>query len=385
MGLFSKLSKHARDFTNDLSGDDTSQKPLNGAKPNVELFQCDKEGSTSSSADQTARPISIKGVKELGNVTSTSTCVKRDLGFQGKLGKHILLTYGDTMYSKEGGNDEFRGMTCNSVAIASDNPTRVHDPLLNNDGWPHCFLQPSKEYNEDPSVNALGITNVIETRPGEGILYFLLNHRPDGKDNLLGAGVAEVTINSSLGSPVPKVKRHGRFWWDGDTEPWYGDVCALKAGNHVYAYGHAKDNPWIYVTRAPLSEATNLEAYEYWNGESWQKERLQLQDLNEKQSVFWQVNQGQVIWSSHHNCFLFIYCDKFWSCQVLVKTAPAPEGPWSEPITVYKPTPIQEGGNVYTAIPHPYYDNSGQTLVITYTNHPNTIQAIQVVSIVLTT
>jgi hypothetical protein len=63
-----------------------------------------------------------------------------------------------------------------------------------------------------------------------------------------------------------------------------------------------------------------------------------------------------------------------------VKTALAPEGPWSEPVTVHKPKPVQDGGNIYAAVPHQYFDPSGKTLIITYTNHPNTIQAIKVVS-----
>lgn len=49
-------------------------------------------------------------------------------------------------------------------------------------------------------------------------------------------------------------------------------------------------------------------------------------------------------------------------------------------MTVHKPTPLHEGGNVYAAVPHQYFDSSGKTLIVTYTNHPNTIQAIKVVS-----
>lgn len=149
-------------------------------------------------------------------------------------------------------------------------------------------------------------------------MFFLLNHRPDFQNHLLGAGLAEVSIDDSSSIPTPKAKRLGRFWWDGETEPWYGDVCALKAGEHIYAYGHAKDNPWVYLARVKTKNATNLNSYEYWNGESWQHERLTYEELGEKQSVFWQINQGQVFWSNHHQCFLFVYCDNFWSCQVLV-------------------------------------------------------------------
>lgn len=112
--------------------------------------------------------VEIKNVIELGNVSSSSTFVKRDLGFQGKLGHHVLLTYGDTMFSDAAGSDQWRGMTCNSAAVALDDPTAVYDTLLDDNNYPRCFLKPTEEYGEDPSVYALGITNIVETSHGEG-------------------------------------------------------------------------------------------------------------------------------------------------------------------------------------------------------------------------
>lgn len=64
--------------------------------------------------------------------------------------------------------------------------------------------------------------------------------------------------------------------------------------------------------------------------------------------------------------------------KVLVKTAQRPEGPWSEPVTLYQAKPITEGSSIYAAIPHPYFDGSGRTLVVTFTNHPNVVQAVKI-------
>lgn len=47
---------------------------------------------------------------------------------------------------------------------------------------------------------------------------------------------------------------------------------------------------------------------------------------------------------------------------------------------LYQAKPIKEGGNAYAAAPHTYFDRTGKTLVITFTNMPNKIQAIRVVS-----
>jgi len=164
--LASKFKKHFR-------GESYSapSSPQRSSAPN-KLFQVgDHDAAGGGAADGSApspREVQVQNVIELGNVSSTSTLVKRDLGFQGKLGNYILLSYGDTMFTDSSGSDEFRGMTCNSLAIACEDPTQVFDPLLGDNGYPHCFLIPSKEYGEDPSKYALGITNVVETSHGNG-------------------------------------------------------------------------------------------------------------------------------------------------------------------------------------------------------------------------
>lgn len=124
----------------------------------------------------------------------------------------------------------------------------------------------------------------------------------------MGAGVATIQLDDTHFPPQLHLERLDKFWWNADEEPWYGDICALLWNNYIYAYGHAKDNPFVYLTRVLWHNATILDCYEYWNGLSWQKNRLYTRHLGEEQSVFWQINQGQVIWSNHFQCLLFIYC-----------------------------------------------------------------------------
>lgn len=163
--LASKFKKHFRSDSHPPErSHSTSLAPQN-------LFRVDGHDAANGTADGSfpeAREIKIQNVVELGNVSSMSTLVKRDLGFQGKLGDYIVLTYGDTMFTDANGSDEFRGMTCNSSAIACEDPTQVFDPMLGDNGYPNCLLKPSHEYGEDPSKYALGITNIVETSRGKG-------------------------------------------------------------------------------------------------------------------------------------------------------------------------------------------------------------------------
>ena len=99
-----------------------------------------------------------------------TTAVKRDLGFPGRLGCNIFLSYGDTMYSNSTYSDEFRGMVSDSVALATHVPLEVIDIPLNAQGYPQQFCPIMAEYGEDPATHALGITNIVETYPGQGML-----------------------------------------------------------------------------------------------------------------------------------------------------------------------------------------------------------------------
>ncbi|KIV80939.1 hypothetical protein PV11_08404 [Exophiala sideris] len=349
------------------------------ASPLPNTTSCVVAGNETASSKPSPPNITIACVDFLGNVQSATTYVKRDLGFQGQIGEYILLSYGDTLYSDENNTDTWRGMTSDSLALAAHDPLVVVDPVLNDDGYPPQFCPAISSFGEDPADCGLGITNAVETTDGDGIMFFLLNHRPNGTNNLVGAGVATVNLDTSVYPPTPSIQRLAKYWWDATCEPWYGDICALRSEGHIYAYGHGGEgNPYVYLTRVPVENATDLSCYEYWNGEGWQPERLQTKSLGEKESMFWQINQGQVVWSNHFGCFIFVYCDNWMNSKVLMKTAQRPEGPWSDATTLYQATPITNGSSIYAAVPHPYFDESGQTLVVTFTNHPNVVQAVKI-------
>lgn len=114
-----------------------------------------------------SRKLVVANVVELGNVHSSTTSVKRDLGFSGRLGDYEFLSFGDTMF---GHDDQFRGMTCNSLAVATTSPTEVLDPLLDENKYPRFFLRPNEQAGERIDEYSLGITSVIERTPGQGTL-----------------------------------------------------------------------------------------------------------------------------------------------------------------------------------------------------------------------
>lgn len=163
--FLSNVKKHIRPQSVSPSG--SSHQPSHST-PLFTYAESHEHRRLVGSENRQSRQLEVKNVIELGNVRSTSTSVKRDLGFHGRLGQYAFNTYGDTMF---GSGDQFRGMTCNSIAIATTSPTEVLDPLLNDNSYPHCFLLPDQSSGEDPSSWSLGITNIIETAPGQGIAF----------------------------------------------------------------------------------------------------------------------------------------------------------------------------------------------------------------------
>lgn len=257
--------------------------------------------------------VSWSSLTELGDVLSNTTFVKRDLGFAGQIGQHVLLSYGDTMYADSNLScEQFRGMTSNSIAIASNDPLLVVDTNLNEAGYPNQGVMIREDWGENMGDDAVGITNAVETGNGQGVIFTLLNHRPGGNSTIMGAGLATVSLSND---PFPKVttNRTAKYLWDGKMEPWYGDVGSVRSDTHIYAYGHKKDSLFVYLTRVPIANVLDVSCYEYWHGEAkgWSTDRLIGEgDLGADASVLWNVNQGQVWWSPHFQRWMFVYCGK---------------------------------------------------------------------------
>jgi hypothetical protein len=184
-----------------------------------------------------------------------------------------------------------------------------------------------------------------------------------------------------------------RTWWDANREPWYGDHSQLLADDgYVYVYGGIDDTKFdagMYLCRVRHGQKRDLNAYEYWNGTAFTPERI-INPTKKAAVTGANSTQGMVIWSPYLKCYLYIHSSKsrvrFIYAQPLIiivfnyivaKTAPRPEGPWSE-----KHFDIWSAAKfpfLYAPSAQPRFDPSGKTLIVSYTAHPNTIQAIKIV------
>ncbi|MFB7085235.1 ricin-type beta-trefoil lectin domain protein [Streptomyces sp. NPDC056296] len=306
------------------------------------------------------------------------TEVARDLGFSGVVNGQSVWTYGDTLVP------DGRGgwiITANdSVGLGvKDNPIRINQRVGSN-GWPDQWIP----YTDAESANGgagrygMGGTNVVEYAPNKGLVWFLRNNRGSGGQGIEGAGVATVTADAN-GARATRVSDD--LMWAAD-EPWWGDVGVTynSQDGKVYVYGHGAGefSRNIYLARVPANRATEVAAYEYWDqsARTWSTQRLTLggangtKKLTDAQSIFpdHMLGQSNAFWSNHYNTWMFVAGADVGYSDIMVMTAPRLEGPWTKLTTVGSTCPTGTCGLRYAIAPHPEYDPTGKTLLVTWTD-----------------
>ncbi|ORY61664.1 uncharacterized protein BCR38DRAFT_396713 [Pseudomassariella vexata] len=328
----------------------------------------------------------------LGNQVAENSCSHRDLGFTGKIKDKWYAVWGDALWCAAGVSDPekdtsgFHGMVRDAVSVVTGDPLKVHDLNLNKDSpVPHQnqFVPFNTAWGET-NMFGFGGTSLCEVdyNSATGVVFYLVNANEQG---LKGAGVGKVEVLNGTPTVTKRFGSNG-FWWDQSQFPRYGDVAAYRDENSdfIYAWGGPPtrfsgdfvQGGYNYLTRVKASSAFDMSQYEYYYGASggWIKNKPHDQ-FGADVAVFWNVGQGQMVYSQFYKCYIFVHLGPG-SSDVFLRTATKLEGPWTPDVKVFHATP-NNGGLVYAGVAHPYLDTSGQTLVISYTNN-NKIEVIKV-------
>lgn len=140
---------------------------------------------------------------------------------------------------------------------------------------------------------------MVATSDSAGVVYFARNHRPGGNGVITGAGVAVVDCSGTF----PVAHRTATQWWDANTEPVWGDHGAVDGHDgYIYVLG-AFGSLNLYIARVMKSQATNLDSYQYWDGNDFTSNRLH--NPTDDQAIF-PSNAGTPFWSDYYNCWAYI-------------------------------------------------------------------------------
>src|SRR5690606_3611979 len=132
----------------------------------------------------------------------------------------------------------------------------------------------------------------------------------------------------------------------------FQQTAFLKADGFVYRYGSpaGRDHPG-FVSRVPEAAIADIDAYEYWDGKEWKRN-----EPLASAPIVGNVAELSVQWNDHLGQYVMLTTDP--ANSVVLRTAPAPEGPWSPPRvivdaralpTAYAPMifPYQTGDDLY--------------------------------------
>ncbi|KAL3468077.1 hypothetical protein BJX64DRAFT_282961 [Aspergillus heterothallicus] len=257
-------------------------------------------------------PVAISQAEYLGGHHSSNSCTHRNLGFAGPFAGSWYAVYGDTLWCEGGvsdpnaNSDGFHGMVRDAIARLTGDPLTIKWTALNGDSpiaHPMQFV-PSNEAWGETSLTGFGGTSLCEVDSNTALGFYLVNQNDAGLIVRFG---------------------HYGYWWGVKINPHYGDVAAYRDVNsdYIYAWGGA------------LSTVTEYAGSHMNTGggrdQGW-KIGVPLTEFNADTAVMWGVGQGQIVYSDYYKTYMYVH---FAGAGVAIRTASAPEGPWSADVTFF--------------------------------------------------
>jgi hypothetical protein len=305
---------------------------------------------------------------DLGALSTPAVVTARDGGAAALIGNSMLWTFGDTLMTVTGVD----GFNYRSSTGAWAPPGQLTlDEALDATGAPFQLLPYAADeaaYNvtNGPMERyALWPGSVISAPDGSGAWIFYqrlmvhsgaLNYQP------LDVGLARLAAGSTMAvrDPSPLFAA---------PTPAYA-LGAVVDGGFVYLYGcnsvPAQLDSVCSVVRASVNDAPTATAWQAWDGTGWNA------DLTRAATVLHgPPGDLSVSFNGYLGQFVAVYSGIF-SNDIWMRSAPHPEGPWSNPEKLFGAL-APSSGNDYAGKEHPELaGDGGRTLVVGYARSTGT-------------
>lgn len=138
----------------------------------------------------------------------------------------------------------------------------------------------------------------------------------------------------------------------------------LQSGGYIYVYGYsnrtnATAQKNLILARAPENDPGDVDSWEFYSNDGWTK------DFDKAASIFSGAGaEGSVSWQPFLQKYVFVYSEGIWGI-ILMRTADAPEGPWSAPTKIYQCPDMNISPQVfcYAAKGHPELSATNELLI----------------------
>jgi len=327
--------------------------------------------------------IQLNNVTDLGIVSQDGRVNGRDGGYSGNIGNRQIWVFGDTAISEPNAS----GSTFLSSSYSLTNDVSAADGieplLLANDsaGLPLQLFEYTEAevlFNSDHQGEncldpcgarwALWPGPVIrdEARQRSLIMYGKIKAAP-GEFNFFGVGQSIAIWEQGATKPsrpnFNQVPGYPTLLFGAD-EPAFGPGT-FSHEYTLYSFACQIDDlvKPCKLARVPLASATDKSTWQYYGDDTgWSDSQQNLSTLFHGNDIM------SVSYNEYLQKFVAVYSEPL-SRNIKIRTAPAPEGPWSNALQV---TQALDSGNtngwVYDALAHPEFnENNGSTQYITYT------------------
>jgi hypothetical protein len=307
--------------------------------------------------------LDIAMVRDLGAVTKPSKVIGRDGSPSALVAGKLVWTFGDTFWpftSSDGTN-----YRTNTIALADPTTPLAAIEPVDATGAPFQgvpFTPQEQHYNDSTKKPddriAIWIGSVVGYDTVGLLSYVALYVKPGVLNyQFIGTGFARLPAGSTT------AVRDGDYIFR-NPEPSFDK--AFRFGDDLYLYGGFNDgsrNQAVAVARVPVTQYAERSAYRFWNGSAW------VDDVTQATGVMTDIPGGMsVSYNKYLQQYIAVHSGIF-SSRIYIRTAPRPEGPWSQPIELMtgQASASTDTPYNYSALEHPELSrDDGRTIIVSY-------------------
>lgn len=308
-------------------------------------------------------PFSVESVQDLGVLEFAPSIRGRDGGYSTLFQERSVWLFGDTMLDVEA--EDGQTWRTSTFATTEDlDPSAglpSFDEPLDEQGAPYLFIQYTDEEQahnqrvEDTDEHPwiiwpMDVVALPET--GEALVFYM--KLQDWENQGTSIAVWRDLEEDPQRAVVRPETEEPTLLFQGD-DPRLGTAAVLHDG-WLYAYRCENE---CRLGRVSPSDALKRDAWTFYAGDGrWSP------DQRDAEVVTTAAQITSIRWHEALNRFLAIYAD---GEKVVMRSAPTPEGPWSEAVELFEPLHHEDEGHVYDAIEHAELASpDSRTLYVSY-------------------
>jgi hypothetical protein len=282
-------------------------------------------------------------------------------------GGRFLWLFGDTFIGDViDGRHVNADLVNNTIAIQSGrDPAGASVAFFNGrspDGKPEAFIKPAD------GIGWFWPYHAVLT--GEGLSLFLIQIERTADPLAFGfklAGTWIALVANPQDPPESWRTTQVKLPW-GDERRLFGSSVLLQGGE-CYVYGTVDEvsegmmRKQVILARAPADRVSDFSRWRFWTPGGWTADVEAAAAVCENAA-----NEFSVSFQPALGRYAMVYNRDSMSPEIVVRLAPAPHGPWGEPIALYRCPEAEWDSRIfcYAAKGHPELAAVGEELVVTY-------------------